>query len=101
VSTSNNTFTYNKSSNTTNRRRDSYGVNKPSNRVVTSKSYIEKTKAFMHNNKGDEGIKNIQKGVCNKIQHPQNIKQNIQGGVVKDAILAEVEWSKLCTSLEY
>jgi len=40
-----------KSSNTTSRRRDCYGAKKPNNLVVISKSYIEKTKAVILNNK--------------------------------------------------
>jgi len=70
--TPNNTLTcIKKSSNTTSRHRNYYGTNKPSNFVITS----------------------------NRIQHPQEIKQNIRGGVVKDGSLAkEGEWLKLCTS---
>jgi len=47
--------------------------------MVTSKSYIEKIKALMHNNKAMKGSKkqSPKKGVGNKIQHPQKIKQDI------------------------
>ena len=72
--------------------------------MITSKSYIEKRKALMHNNKAMKGNKknHIQKGVGNKIQHPQEIKQNIQGRMIKDGILVkEGEFLKLCTSPRY
>ena len=39
----------------------------------------------MHNNqviKGNKKKNHIQKGVGNKIQHPQEIKQNIQGRMI-------------------
>jgi len=68
-----------------------------------SKSYIEKTKALMHNNKAMKGYKKIQKsGRWQDSTSIKNKKQDIQSGVVKDGILVkEGEWSKLFTSLEY
>jgi len=64
--TSNNTsICIDKSSNTISRRRDRYEANMPSNLVVTSKSYIAKTKAFMHNNKAMKGNTN------KKTSHPK------------------------------
>jgi len=59
----------------------------------------------MHNNqviKENTKKNHIQKGVGNKIQHPQEIKQNIQGRMIKDGILVkEGEFLKLCTSPRY
>ena len=76
--------------------------NKPSNLVVTSKSYIEKIKALMHNNKAMKGSKTSKKGWAIRFNIHKKIKQNIQDGVVKEGILAkEGEWLKFRTSLEY
>jgi len=58
--------------------------------MVTSKSYIEETKAFMHNTKVMKGLKkHPKKEVGSRIQHPHKIKQNIQGRLVKDCMLAK------------
>ena len=62
------------SSSTTGRRVTCYGANKPNNLVVTSKSYIEKTKTLKHNNQAMKTLEYLEKGVGNKIQHPQKTK---------------------------
>ena len=55
------------SSRSTGRRGACYRTSKPSNLVIISKSYIEKTKVLMHNNK-----------VMNTSKHPD--KQDKQDG---------------------
>jgi len=54
---SNNNTCIDKSSNIIGRPRACYGANKPSNLVVTSNSYIEKTKMLMYNNKAMKAAK--------------------------------------------
>ena len=49
------------------RHKACYRANKPSNLVITSKSYKEKTKKLMHKNKTMKASKTSIKGVGDKI----------------------------------
>ena len=50
------------SSNTIGKRGACYRANKPNNLVIISKSYIEKAKMLMHNNKAIKESKHPEKG---------------------------------------